>query len=151
MPMCKCREQRERGLIPPAFPLAAPGLVLLFSVYAPRSTSDETSVMTANKYVAPPAFKRQYGDIRSFCSPHRAIVNPRARCAPYADMILAVSAIKSPGRANAQQESQQQAVPKGSTLRFFPRFDAFRLNTGEAVINHHLHQLSDRKNPCKTQ
>ena len=50
-------------------------------------------------------------------------------------MLLAAGATAAPALASAQQESQQKSPPKGSTLRFFPGFEAFRLDAGEAVIN----------------
>jgi haloacetate dehalogenase len=50
-------------------------------------------------------------------------------------MFVAASATAAPVLASAQQESQQKSPAKGSTLRFFPGFEAFRLDSGEAIIN----------------
>ncbi len=50
-------------------------------------------------------------------------------------MLVAAGVTAAPAFANAQQESPQKSPPKRSTLRFFPGFEAFRLDTGEAIIN----------------
>lgn len=50
-------------------------------------------------------------------------------------MLVAAGASAAPALARAHQESQREVPPKGSTLKFFPGFEAFRLDTGEAIIN----------------
>jgi haloacetate dehalogenase len=50
-------------------------------------------------------------------------------------MLVAAGAAATPALAIGRQESQQQSPTQGATLQFFPGFEAFRLDTGEAVIN----------------
>jgi hypothetical protein len=50
-------------------------------------------------------------------------------------VLVAAGAAATPALASGRQESRQQSPTKGATLRFFPGFEAFRLDTGEAVIN----------------
>lgn len=50
-------------------------------------------------------------------------------------MLVAAGATAAPALASAQPDAQQKSLPKGATLRFFPGFEAFRLDAGEAVIN----------------
>jgi len=50
-------------------------------------------------------------------------------------MLFAATASAAPALASAQKSLQHQSPPEGATLRFFPGFEAFGLDTGEAIIN----------------
>jgi len=50
-------------------------------------------------------------------------------------MLLASAPSAVTALAGAQQGLQQASPPMGATLRFFPGFEAFRLDVGEAIIN----------------